>query len=522
MPLETEKQCDVAVIGAGISGLTAAALLSKAGLNVVVVEAESSVGGCIAGFERKGFMFDSAIHWLNQCGDDGFVYRIFNYLDTGFPKCRALTRIRRIKGDSFDYLLTSNPDNLRDQLIKDFPGAAKGICKLFARGKILGDRLRRYPDLMRTRETMSLPELGLYGLNMGYLAIPMFRHIGVPVEKGLYRFFKNSDIKKIFFSEEEMLGILIPIGWAYSGDYQTPPVGGSRAFPIWLTKLVESSGSEVLLKHPVKEVLVDAGRAVGVSLKSGETIRSRFVLAACDVETLYEKMLPRELIPLNLRKSLHDADLYDSGFMINIGLDCEAETMGFSEEMISLSREDVSKLERSLGDPHKVNLCILSSSTRDPTLAPKGKGILTIFCLARFNYGNNWKTGEGLERGPEYNAFKREYAHILIDRVSKALAPELRNHIEVMDIATPITYWRYTGNRYGSIMGARPTRKNIKNKIAHYSTPVKNLLLGGHWSEYGGGVPIAVKAGTNTSLLILREIAENAYRELRDLMDGKL
>jgi len=519
---ETQKQCDVVVIGAGISGLTAAALLSKAGLHVVVVEAESGVGGCITGFERKGFMFDFAIHWLNQCGNDGFIYRIFNYLDAGFPKCRALTRIRRIKGNSFDYLLTTNPDNLRDQLIKDFPDAAKGICKLFACGKILGDRLRRYPNLMRTKETMSLPEFGLYGLKMGYMAIPMFRHIGVPVEKGLYRFFKNSDIKKIFSSEEEMLGILIPIGWAYSGDYQMPPVGGSRAFSIWLTKLVESSGSEVLVKHPVEKVLVDVGKAVGVYLKSGKTIRSRFVLAACDVETLYEKMLPKKLIPLNLRKRLHDADLYDSGFMINIGLDCEAETMGFNEEMISLLREDVPKPDRSLGDPYKVNICVLSSSTRDPTLAPKGKGTLTIFCLAKFDYGDNWKTGNGLERGPAYNAFKREYANILIGRVEKALAPELGTHIEVMDIATPITYWRYTGNRNGSIMGAKPTKKNIKNKIAHYRTPVKNLLLGGHWSEYGGGVPIAVKAGTNTALLILREIAEDAYLELRDLMDGEL
>ncbi|MCJ7615070.1 MAG: FAD-dependent oxidoreductase, partial [Desulfobacterales bacterium] len=299
MSLEIQTQCDVVVIGAGISGLTAAALLSKAGLHVVVFEAGSSVGGCIAGFERKGFKFDSAIHWLNQCGEDGFIYRIFNYLDAGFPKCKALTRIRRIKGDSFDYLLTNNPDDLRDQLIKDFPDAAKGIRKLFACGKILGGRLRLYTNLMRTRETMSLPELGIYGLKMGYWALPMFRHIGVPVEKGLYRYFKNSDIKKLFTSEEEMLGILIPIGWAYSKDYQATPVGGSRAFPIWLNKLVESSGSKVLLKHRVEKVLVDNDRAVGVCLKNGGTIYSRFVLAACDVETLYEKMLPKELIPLN-------------------------------------------------------------------------------------------------------------------------------------------------------------------------------------------------------------------------------
>ena len=522
MPTEIQTQCDVVVIGAGISGLTAAALLSKSGLHVVVVEAASSVGGCIAGYERKGFIFDTAIHWLNQCGEDGFIYKIFNYLDAGFPKCKSLSRIRRIKGDSFDYLLTNNPDDLRNQLIKDFPDVAKAICKLFACGKILGDRLRLYPNLMRTSETMSLLEFGLYGLKMGYWALPMFRHIGVTAEKGLYRYFKNSNIKNIFSSEEEMLGVLIPIGWAYSGDYQAPPVGGSRAFPIWLNKLIESLGSKVLLKHRVEKVLVDADKAVGVGMKNGGTIRSRFVLAACDVETLYEKMLPKEMTPLKLRQRLHDADIYDSGVMINIGLDCEASALGFNEEMISLSMDDVPKQDRVSGDPHKVNLCILSSSSRDTTLAPNGKGTLSIFCRAKFGYEDNWKTTTGLERGSAYNAFKREYADILISRVEKALAPELGKHIEVLDIATPITYWRYTGNRYGSIMGARPTKKNIKSKIAHYRTPVKNLLLGGHWSDYGGGLPIAVKAGANTSLLILKEISKIAYKELRDLMDGKL
>ena len=89
-------------------------------------------------------------------------------------------------------------------------------------------------------------------------------------------------------------------------------------------------------------------------------------------------------------------------------------------------------------------------------------------------------------------------------------------------MATPVTYWRYTGNRGGSIMGQRPTKKNIKNKIANYRTPVQNLLLGGHWAEYGGGVPMAVKSGVNTSLLILKEVNKTAFKELRDVVDGKV
>ena len=67
----SEKHFDVIIIGAGVSGLTAAALLSKSGLSVCVLERHRLIGGYLQGFGRKGFTFDTAIHWLNQYGKNG-------------------------------------------------------------------------------------------------------------------------------------------------------------------------------------------------------------------------------------------------------------------------------------------------------------------------------------------------------------------------------------------------------------------------------------------------------------------
>jgi prolycopene isomerase len=72
------------------------------------------------------------------------------------------------------------------------------------------------------------------------------------------------------------------------------------------------------------------------------------------------------------------------------------------------------------------------------------------------------------------------------------------------------------------MMGAKPGKKNMQGKVAHYQTPVKNLLLGGHWAELGGGVPIAVKAGTNASLLIFKQENKAAFKLLADYMDDKI
>ena len=70
-------------------------------------------------------------------------------------------------------------------------------------------------------------------------------------------------------------------------------------------------------------------------------------------------------------------------------------------------------------------------------------------------------------------------------------------------------------------MGGKPTDRNIKAGIAHYRPPVPGLLLAGHWAEYGGGVPMAMKAAANTSLLILGRERPADFRALADLMDGR-
>jgi prolycopene isomerase len=68
-------------------------------------------------------------------------------------------------------------------------------------------------------------------------------------------------------------------------------------------------------------------------------------------------------------------------------------------------------------------------------------------------------------------------------------------------------------------MAARPNKANMQAKVAHYKTAVPNLFLSGHWAEYGGGVPIAVKAGSNAALLVLKQEKPAAFAALAQVMD---
>jgi prolycopene isomerase len=147
-----------------------------------------------------------------------------------------------------------------------------------------------------------------------------------------------------------------------------------------------------------------------------------------------------------------------------------------------------------------------------------------LYVPAWITYENYWKTERnengGVIRTEAYKSLKETYANVIIDRVVQKMCPNLREHILFYEVATPITYYRYTQNRDGSMMGTRPGKINMQSKIAHYKTPVKNVIIGGHWAELGGGVPIATKAAYNASLIVLKDKNMEAYNELVDVMEN--
>lgn len=531
--LNLESFYDVVIIGAGVAGLTAAALLAKTGLSVCVLEAGAVGGGYLQGFRRKDFRFDTAIHWLNQYEPGGMICMTFDLLGNDYPQAVPQKRIKRYKGEGFDYLLTNNPDELKKQWQEEFPEDAEGLERFFAAAKKIGKSFKEFGHIFRSEESMGFFERMNNKRNLLKFALPFIPHIRYNgpknTPKGLNKYFKSPKLHRVFASDSELLSCLVPIGWAYYGDYQSPPKGGSQRITEWLTHVIRSFGYDVFYKCRVKQILVEDGESKGVVFDhrgTDYTLKSKYVIAACDVETLYEKMLPAPAVPEKMKTRLRAAELYPSSVTVSIALDCPVEELGFNEEMVQISGVGDPHEKHQDGDPNTTEICILAPSFRDPSLAPEGQGTMSLHMPALWDYEQQWMTETDADgtvtRGEKYKQLKERLADILIDRVEKMVAPGLRSHILFYDVATPVTHWRYSGNRGGTMMGAKPGRANMQNKIAHYQTPVKRLLLGGHWAELGGGVPIAVKAATNASLMILKEEKPEVFRLLKDYMDGKI
>lgn len=523
----SDKEFDVVIIGAGVSGLTAAALLSKAGLKVCVLERHRIIGGYLQGFERKGFIFDTAIHWLNQFGKTGSVAHVFNYLGPDFPKPVEMKNIHRHIADGYEYLLTNNPDELKNKLIQDFPHEEKGIIRFFEAAKVVAKVSNRFPQFFISNETKSGLEKSLYKIKQLRIIFPIIKYAlyggEKGVEKGLRKFFSDEKLLGIFRSEIDLLSCLFPIAWAYNNDYQNPPIGGSQVIPEWLETKIDKNESEIVLSADVFKIDIENGVFKGVKyrkrLKEYE-VKAKHLIAACDVDVLYRKLLPPEVVPEKIKQRLDDSELYSSSVTLSIALTCKAEDLGFGDEMIQMFNETTPRMEHSSGDPHKSFISILAPSVRDKTLAPENHGTLNVFVPAWMDYGNNWGTalnakGE-YDRNETYKQLKEEFAQIIIDRIEKEICPNLREHILFYEVATPITYYRYTHNKNGTMMGTRPGRKNMQLRVSHYQTPVKNIVIGGHWAELGGGVPIAVKAAYNASLIVLKDQNKKAYKQMVD------
>jgi len=523
---------DVVIIGAGISGLTSSALFSKSGISSCVLEMHYTAGGYLQGFERKGFKFDTAIHWLNDCGTNGFVTKTFKIIGNDYPKVQIQKNIRRFVNDDIDYLITNNPDKFKEELISKFPEDKKGIKKFFEDAKKISKSFDIYIDLNRSLETRTIFSKAMYGIKLLRFALAFIPHIKYKGKKGLLKglnkYSKNPEFHKIFSSENEILSCIVPIAWAYSNNFQNPPKGGSKEFTDWLSYASKKMDGEIFFNSKVIEIITKNKKVKGVKYINKDEIHEincKYIVAACDLESIYTKMLNKNIISPKKIDALKNAEIYSSSVTISIALDCPAEQLNMGEESIYLFDNKHNTDILSNGNPHESGIHILSPSVRDNSLAPEGKGIITLFIPAWIKNNNYWnckkdKNGNFI-RGNEYKKLKKEYAEILINRVQEKVIPNLKEHIIFYDVATPITYLRYTNNKNGTMMGQRPGKANMQNKVASYKTPIKNLLISGHWADLGGGVPIAVKTALNTSLIILQKENKNIFRLFAEYIDGK-
>ena len=131
-------------------------------------------------------------------------------------------------------------------------------------------------------------------------------------------------------------------------------------------------------------------------------------------------------------------------------------------------------------------------SKYDESLVPQGCESLMCILSAPYKSNDFWALN------------KEKYKKAMIDRIS-TLIPDIRDRIEVSELATPPTISKFTLNDAGAIYGLASTRDQIDLNYMPFKSPLKNLFLSSHWTTQGygqAGVPVVALAAKQTALVI--------------------
>jgi prolycopene isomerase len=301
------------------------------------------------------------------------------------------------------------------------------------------------------------------------------------------------------------------LGWrSYHRTGGWYPIGGSQAISRALEAKIVEHGGRIRYRQTVTGAETAGGRVTALLTERGLRAEGRtFVSNASPRDTL--GWIGPEALTDDDRAALTDDVPALSNLVVYLGVGRDPVADGWDHHEFFLAEGydvEADYAAAAAGDFARTGMVITDYTRSDPGCAPPGKSVLVLMTLAPWDHAGVWGTGgdlEGYRRNPEYRRVKREAGEILIERAAR-LIPGLREAIEVVEVATPLTNVRYARNPAGSIYGREQT---VENMFAHRRsprTPIANLALCGAWIS-GGGMSTALHSG--------RAAARAAERALR-------
>jgi len=475
----------VAIIGAGMAGLTSAAYLARAGLKVDVYEQHTLPGGYISSFVREGFIFPAGPTSITT---NGIVFPILKEL--GLAEKRKFLHVgHQMSWREHDVPLRSALQ-VRGELSKRFPAQSRALQRYFRWVEIGGGGFRQLVESGIMFGQGILPKV----LNL------LVKHPLMPWASLVARGQTNRSLHLRYFSDPDLRRMLDELAypvmpaqntlgmWISYFDDTWVPAGGMQAFANTLVRFVREHGGEVHLGTPVERIRVEKGRAIGITLRDGTNLDADWVISAADLRHTCLDLIGSEHLAAATLAKLERARPSEPVFAVFIGLcgspDLERAFQRFHEGHVIFTCADGRVIQ------------IVWLNKDDPSIAPKGKQALFVGWLDDYA---NWESLKGDEAA--YQARKAGVAEELIARAEEFL-PGLRAHIEVQDAASPLTYERYTSNWQGATTGwnwnpAFAPRFNLAKDL-----PIQNFYTVGHYVFNPGGVPTAMI----TAWYIAREI----------------
>ncbi len=487
----------VIIIGAGIAGLSAGSYAQMNGYQATIYEMHDKPGGLCTSWHRDGYTIDGCLHWLIGSGPGINLYNIWQEL--GAVQGRKMidheefVRIQSPEGKTL--IVYTNIDRLEKHLLALSPQDRRLIKKLTKALRIFAEET---PKMSAFDPPMGKPpELA------GFRNIPKFMKMSRmgPLLMKWSRIsfqdfatqFKDPFLRKAFpmtFSTQPDLSMAAFIMVLATSHIKTAgyPIGGSLAFSESIAGRFQNIGGKVQYNSRVAKILVKDDQAIGVRLEDGTEHYSDIVISAADGHATIFKMLEGKYLNKKIQGYYDHMPKFKSKIYVALGIDRDLSTEPHYTNYMLAQPIVIGSEQRNF-----MNVRITSF---DPTLAPKGKTMIISMLDADYYY---WKELD--KDRSRYEAEKDKIANTIIQFLEKVY-PGISAQVEMVDVATAMTFERYTGNWEGSIQGWLATPKSVLSFPRQTLPGLENFYMAGQWCYPGGGVPTAAVWGRNAIQLL--------------------
>jgi len=493
----TTKKKKVIIIGGGIAGLSAGCYAQLNGFNSVIFELHDLPGGLCTAWERRGFVFDGCIHYLFGSGEAQPFNKMWK--DLGAVQGRKFINheeYQRIMDGDQTLIVYSDPDKLQDHMQGISPGDSNLI-------KALCDGVRKFrkfdiSEINRIpRSLMGLPDWRDFGLKMMPF-MPVMLKWAYQSSTDFASKFKHPFLKKAvaqMFSWEEapvMMGMML---LAYL-DIQNAgfPVGASLDFAQAIEKRYLELGGTIHYESQVEKIITNEDQAIGVRLYNDEIHKTDYVISAADGRGTIFDMLGGRFTNRRIER-LYDGHL-PTHQMCQVSIGVNRDLSNEPHWVTYLLKNPIILAGQERYEIGVKNYCF------DPSLAPPGKSVVEL--IIRTNYAF-WQRIYGRRI---YDTEQSQVSDITIDFLEK-IYPGIKQDIEFVDEATPLSYERYTGNWMGSTTGWLLTKETFPLMLTGIPKSLPGLekfYMAGQWVEPGGTVSLAAASGKNAIQLICDEL----------------
>jgi len=493
-----EQMKKIIIIGAGIAGLSAGCYAQMNGYKTRIFEMHDKPGGLCTAWTRKGYTFDGCIEWLIGTTPGTAANRIWHELGAAqgrkFIHHDVYQRIEGSDGRALSFY--TNIDRLERHMKELAPGDSV-VIEEFCKGV---RRFSRFLDVLGSPEG---PDGLLEGIKTGFRLLPflsLLRKYGrMPTAEFAARF-RDPFLRQAFCAAVDDLEgmpamtLMMILAFMHEGD-GCFPAGGSLEFARAIERRYLGLGGELRYTSQIERVLVEDDRAVGVRLTDGSEHRADVVISAADGHATIFDMLQGRYINDKVRGYYEKLPIFPSWIQVSLGV---------RRNLSDPAQAAVYMLEEPLEIAGRKHTCIrFRHFCFDPSLAPPGRSSLVTTFSSDHAY---WKD---LSREPErYETEKKEIAAKVMNVLERRM-PGIAEQIEVVDVSTPMTVVRYTGNWQGSQEGWLITTETfgiVMGKGMDKTLPgLDGFYMCGQWVEPGGGVSTAAISGRGVIGMICKK-----------------